>query len=125
MINHKFSIQSAFQQILYRTNDWITEGSGWIIELIESQYINISTYRSVSGSSYIKRTNQHKKNDQRCCHVRHINPVKIHPKRITQADKKLANNLNYDKVGFPTREKYFSKIETKNNICINWTNNWR
>ena len=28
------------------------------------------------------------------CHVRHINPVKIHPGRITQNDKKLANNLN-------------------------------
>ena len=119
MINHKFSLQSAFQQILYRTNDWINEGSGWIIELIESQYINISTYRPLSGSSYIKRTNQHKKNDQKCCHVRHINPVKIRLKRITQADKKLANNLNYDKVGFLTREKDFSKIETKNNICIN------
>ena len=31
-----------------------------------------------------------------CCHVRHVNPVKIYPERITQADKKLANNLNYD-----------------------------
>ena len=25
-----------------------------IVELIESQYINISTYRSLSGSSYVK-----------------------------------------------------------------------
>ena len=61
-------------------------------------------------------------NDQKCflwCHVRHINSVKIHPERITQADKKLANNLNYDGVGFPVREKGFTKIETKNNICIN------
>ena len=24
---------------------WINNGSGWLIELIESQYINISTYR--------------------------------------------------------------------------------
>ena len=34
-------------------------------------------------------------------HVRHINPVKIHPERITREDKKLVNNLNYDGVGFP------------------------
>ena len=44
---------------------------GWIIELIESQYINISTYRPLSVSSYMnfpvelrnprKRTNQHQK----------------------------------------------------------------
>ena len=27
--------------------------SGWIVESIESQYINISTYRPLLGSSYI------------------------------------------------------------------------
>ena len=62
-----------------------------------------------------------KNEDQKCflwCHVRHINPVKIHPERITREDKKLVNNLNYDGVKFPEREKDFSKIEKKNNICI-------
>ena len=34
-------------------DNWIREGSGWIVELIESQYINISTYRPLSGSSYV------------------------------------------------------------------------
>ena len=53
------------------------------------------------------------------CHVRHINSVKIHPERITQNDKKLPSDLDYDGVGFPVREKDFSKIERKNNICIN------
>ena len=53
------------------------------------------------------------------CHVRHINPVKIHPERITQNDKKLVNDLDYDGVRFPVQEKDFSKIETKNDICIN------
>ena len=28
-------------------DNWINEGSGWIVELIESQYINISTYQEV------------------------------------------------------------------------------
>ena len=32
---------------------WINKGSGWNIESIESQYVNISTYRPLSGSSYI------------------------------------------------------------------------
>ena len=31
----------------------INNRSGWIIELIESQYINISTYRPLLGSSYM------------------------------------------------------------------------
>ena len=53
------------------------------------------------------------------CHVRHINPVKIHPERITQKDKKLVNDLNYDEIEFSVSEKKFSKLEMKSNICIN------
>ena len=43
----------------------------------------------------------------------------MHPERITQKDKEFVNDLDYDGVGFPVREKDFSRIETKNNICIN------
>ena len=43
----------------------------------------------------------------------------MHPDRITQKDKQLVNNLDYDGVGFPVQEKDFRKIETKNNICVN------
>ena len=54
MINHKFSLKNAFQEILYRIDNWINEGSGWIVELIQSQYIIASTYKPSSGSSYVK-----------------------------------------------------------------------
>ena len=54
VIKHKFSLENAFQEILYRIDNWINQGSGWIVELIESQYINISTYRPLSESSSIK-----------------------------------------------------------------------
>ena len=126
VINHRFRLENSFQEILYMIDVWINNGSGWIIELIESQYINISTYRPLSGSSYVKlpaelRSSKKgliniKNNDQKCflwCHVRHINPVKIHPERITWEDKKLANDLNYDGIEFPVREKDFSKIAKK------------
>ena len=52
-INHKFILENAFQEILYKTDCWINEGSGWTVESIESQYINISTYRLLKGSSYM------------------------------------------------------------------------
>ena len=32
---------------------WINNGYGGIFELIKSQYINISTYKPLSGSSYM------------------------------------------------------------------------
>ena len=99
VINHKFSLENAFQEILYRIDNWINEGSGWIVELIESQYINILTYRPLSGSSYKtlptelrspkKGLISIKNNDQKCFlgyHVWHINPVKLNPGRITQTD---------------------------------------
>ena len=54
MINHKSSVENPFEENLYRINNWINEGSGWIIELINFQYINVSTYRPLSGRSYIK-----------------------------------------------------------------------
>ena len=37
------------------------------------------------------------------CHVRHTNPTKMHPERITQNDKILVNDLDYGGVGFPVR----------------------
>ena len=51
--NHRFQLESSFQEILYMIDNWINKGSGWIIEFIESQYINISTYRPLSGSSIL------------------------------------------------------------------------
>ena len=50
--NHRFKSENYFQEILYMIYFCINNRSGWIIELIESQYINISTYRPLSGSSY-------------------------------------------------------------------------
>ena len=73
----------------------IYNGSGWNLESIESQYINISTSRPLSGSPYMglsvelksprKGLINIKNKDQKCflwCHVRHINPSKEHPERI-------------------------------------------
>ena len=54
VINHKFSFGKLFQELFYRFDSWINEGSGWIVELSESQYINVSTYRPLLGSSCIK-----------------------------------------------------------------------
>ena len=132
MINHRFRLDNSFQEILCLIDNWINFGSGWTVESIESQYINISTYRSLSGSSYINlpvdlRSSKKgliniKNKDQKCflwCHVRHINPSKEHPERIKKTDKKIAEKLDYDGIEFPVQEKDFSKIEVKNNICIN------
>ena len=100
MINHRFKLENYFQEILHLIDNCINEGSGWIVESIESQYINISAYRPLSGSSYLKLPVELrslrkglisiKNKNQKCflwCQVRHINPVKVHRERTTREDK--------------------------------------
>ena len=95
VINHKFKLESSFQEILHMIDVWINNGSAWIIESVKSQYINISTYRLLSGSSYMdlpvelksprKGLINFKNKDKKCflwCHVRHINPLKEHPEKL-------------------------------------------
>ena len=53
VINHRFQLENSFQEILYVIDNWINKGSGWNAESIESQYLNISTYRPLSISSYL------------------------------------------------------------------------
>ena len=43
VINHRFRLENYFQEILYVFDGWINNGSGWNVESIESQYVNIST----------------------------------------------------------------------------------
>ena len=109
VINHRYKLNKSFQEILYRIDAWINEGSGWIVESIESQYINISTDKPLVGSSYIdlpialsnprKGLINIKSNDQKCflwCHIRHIHPVKEHPGRIKKADRRIASILSFE-----------------------------
>ena len=55
-INHRFRLENSFQETLYMNDVWIIEGSGWNVKSIESQYINISTYITLSESFYIDLT---------------------------------------------------------------------
>ena len=142
VINQRFRLENSFQEILYLIDVWINKGSGWNVESIEFQYINVSTYRPLSGSSYMsllvelksprKGLINIKNKDQKCFlwfHVRHINPSKEHPERIRKIDKKLVKHitnpekitevdkefigdLHYDGTEFSAQEKDFSKIFT-------------
>ena len=97
----KCDLVKSFQENLYRIDNWINEGSGWIIEAIEAHYVNISVYSSLIGSTYIelpytlknpmKGLINIKNNDNKYflwCHMRHLNPLKIHPERTTKVNKK-------------------------------------
>ena len=92
----KYDLAKSFQEVLYRIDNWINEGSCWKTESIEAQYVNISIYSLLIGSTYIELPDKLKnpmkgminiKNNDKnfflWCHIRHLNPL-----RITKSDKK-------------------------------------
>ena len=86
VINSEFNLEKFFQEILYGIDNWINEGSGWIVESINGEYVNISMYSPLIGSTFdelpdkLKNSKKGsiniKNKDSKCflwCHVRHLN----------------------------------------------------
>ena len=49
-IEHELNMSR--QDILNVIDKWVSEGSGWVIDRIDSHYINVTTYTPLHGSSY-------------------------------------------------------------------------
>ena len=75
------------QEILNTIDKWVSEGSGWVIDQIDSHYINVTLYKPLNGSSSIELPTELrnpkkgliniKNKDAECfrwCHIRHLNP---------------------------------------------------
>ena len=120
------------QEILNVIEEWVSEGSEWAINHIDSHYINVTLYKPLNGSSYMELPTELKnpkkgsiniknKDDEcfRWCHIRHLNPQTEHPERIKKEDKKMINELNYDGIDFPLSQKHYNKVEKQNSIRIN------
>ena len=129
-IEHELNMSR--QEILNLIDKWVSEGSGWVIDRIDSHYINVTTYTPLHGSSYIELPTElknpkkglinMKNKDDKClrwCHIRHLNPQEKDPQRIKKEDKKMVNELNYDGIEFPVSQKHYNKVEKQNNIRIN------
>ena len=120
------------QEILNVIDKWVSEGSGWVIDQIDSHYINVTQYKPLNGSSYIKLPTELrnpkkgsiniKNKDAECfrwCHIRHLNPQEKEPQRIKKEDKKMINELNYEGIEFPVSQKHYKKVKKRNSIRIN------
>ena len=56
VMNSKHNLDESFQEILYRIDNWINEGSGWVIEFVDAEYGSISIFSPLPGSTYIELT---------------------------------------------------------------------
>ena len=112
------------QEILNTIDKWVSEGSGWVIDRIDSHYINVTTYQPLNRSSYIelpielqnsaKGLINIKNKDFECfrwCHIRHLNPQKRNPQRIKRVDKQFIEGLDYTNIEFPVSQRQYNKIE--------------
>ena len=126
------SIQITQNQIINKIQQWISEGSAWLIQSVDSHFINVVKYQPIKGSSYIplpeelrnssKGIINMKNYDDECfrwCHIRYLNPQEKDPQRIKKTDKKYVSNLDYTGIDFPVSVKQYNKIEKQNNITIN------
>ena len=120
------------QEILNMIDKWVSEGSGWVIDRIDSHYLNITLYKPLNGSSYIELPTElrnskeglidMKNKDEQCfrwCHIRDLNLQTKYPERIKKEDKKMINELNYDGINFSVSQKHYNKVEKQNSIRIN------
>ena len=101
VIGEKYYLNDCFDEKNFRLENWISHGSGWIAEKIMNQYLNISSYQSLSGSTYCKLPKELsypmkgliniQNDDNKCflwCHVRHLNCKSKNLFRIAKEDKK-------------------------------------
>ena len=60
----KYILDKYFQEIFCRIDNWINEGSGWVIESIDAKYVNISVFSPLSGSTYIELPGKLRNSDE-------------------------------------------------------------
>ena len=133
-IDIKEALSISIYEICKAIAVWTSEGSGWTIASVDAHYVNLTQYQPLRGSSYIELPKELQNpakglinlqnKDEACfgwCHVRHLNPKKKDPQRITKSDNKFIQDkiVNYDGIEFPVTIKDFNKIEKMNSINVN------
>ena len=126
------SLQKTQNYIINKVQQWISEGSAWIVKSVDGHFINVLKYKPLRGSSYIllpkdlqnsaKGVINIKNEDDECfrwCHIRYLNPQKKDPQRVKTSDRAYVENLDYSGIKFPVSVKQYNKIEKQNKININ------
>ena len=78
MINFEYNFGKYSQEILYGIDNWINKGSGWMVELLDAAYVNITIFIQLSAGCYTELSNKFKglinltNNGNKCflwCHI--------------------------------------------------------
>ena len=107
------------------------DGSGWSLKSTDSLLVSVAGWKPMKGSSYIplpknlknkKALINMKNSDQECFKwavTRRLNPVDIHPERITKTLIEQSEQYDWSGISFPTPTDEIARFEKNNNISIN------
>ena len=131
VINQRFNLNKAYEELKHRLDIWGERGSGLIVDKIEDIKINIANYEPLAGSGYIplppelnhpmKGLINIKNKDDECfkwCHIRLINPQNTNPEKSKKQDKKIASTLDYRGIKFPLKARDYEIVEERFNVKV-------
>ena len=126
-------ISDAGNELINIINEWISEGSGWVIKSVDKHEIDISKYKLLRGSSYLPLPEKINYKKQRLIFktkmimnaldgaIWHsyfmLNKMRSGFQNIKK--KKHRDKVKYDKMFFPVKLKDIPKIENMNDIKFN------
>ena len=135
IINENFrdDLDLSFEEIINKIQNWIKDGSGWAIDLVNGEYVHVSKYDPLHACSYLELPKKYahprkgliniKNKNNKCflwCHVRYLNlDCGKDPGRISKKDKEIAYKLDYSGIDFPVSEKDYLIIENRFNLGVN------
>ena len=102
----KPNLEISQETIMNDIGECLKQGSFWTIDGVLEHYFSVVNYKPLEGKSYIplpkelqnslKGLINLKNEDNECfrwCHIRHLNPQKVHPEHIKKkTDKKFSKN---------------------------------
>ena len=129
--NEKKILKSMIEEVLENMVKFQRRGSNWRFGEILKLELHLVDFVPLKGNSWIplpeeiakkKAVINMKNEDNECfkwCVTRALNPIKIHPERITQKLRKQAEELNWKGIGFPMEVAKIDRFEKNNpNISI-------
>ena len=129
-------LEEIFKDLWQQIEDYVNNGSGWMLYEIKDVYVQIITYDPLRASKYLALPNKLKKSrfilnilneDDKCalwCIL-----AKLFPKYVSAQQTCLSNNpihyhthendIDVSDIEFPLQINDITKIEKKNNLAIN------
>ena len=126
------ALNKATPYILELLEKWTQRGSGWVVDRVETLWLDIARYKPLRGGSYIPLPAEVAKKNRGGMAVLNIKnkgddcltyviraaqtpPPPHHPERVTW----YKEGLNLEGVDFPTPISQIPKVEKQNNLALN------